>query len=115
MPAELQSVLDAALQLSTADREALAERLWESLDDEELAADDDGDFGEHPFAAEWDEEIRRRVEDMRSGKEPGIPWEQVRKLLQEDAEFEAKLGRRAEEPNRDPSVLIPWDQVREMR
>ena len=78
MAAQLQSVLDAALQLPDADREALAERLWESLGDEEPAV------GDHPFAAEWDEEIRQRVEDMRSGKEPGIPWEQVRKHLRED-------------------------------
>lgn len=84
MPAELQSVLDAALQLPTADREALAEQLWESLDAEELAENDDGDFGDHPFAAEWDEEIRQRLEDARTGKEKAIPWEEVRKLLQED-------------------------------
>ncbi len=80
MPAELQSVLDAALQLPNADREALAERLWESLDDE--VADDD--FGDHPFAAEWDEEIRRRLEDMRSGTEKAVPWEEVQKLMLED-------------------------------
>ena len=76
MPAELQSVLDAALQLPDADREALAERLWESLDGEEP--------DEAEFAAEWDEEIRQRIEDMRSGKETPVPWEEVRRLLSED-------------------------------
>jgi len=82
MSAELQSVLDAALKLSDDDREALAERLWESLDDEE--ADEGEDFGNHPFAAEWDEEIRQRLEEMRSGTVRAIPWEEVQKLMLED-------------------------------
>ena len=75
MSAELQAVLDAALKLPGDDREALAEQLWESLEP---------DLGEHPFAAEWDEEIRQRIEDVRTGKVTTVPWEEVRKLLSED-------------------------------
>ena len=109
MPAELQTVLDAALQLPNADREALAEQLWESLEGEESS------IGDHPFAAEWDEEIRRRVEDIRSGAVETIPWEEARKLIMDDSEDEAELVRRIEEANRDPSALIPWEQIQEMR
>ena len=83
MTAELTTILDAALRLPDADRAALAERLWKSLDDGD-GEDDEGDFGDHPFAAEWDEEIRQRLEDARTGKVKSVPWEEVRKLLQED-------------------------------
>ena len=69
MSSQLQSVLDAALQLPEADRGELAARLMESLDE---APD---------FHEEWDDEIQRRLDDMRSGRDPGIPWEQVRKEL----------------------------------
>jgi putative addiction module component (TIGR02574 family) len=37
----------------------------------------------------WDAEIARRLEDARSGKEKGIPWEEVRRRLQEDADGDA--------------------------
>ena len=69
MSTQLQSLLDAALLLPESERGELAARLMESLEDIP------------EFHEEWDEEIRRRLNDMRSGRDLGIPWEQVRKEL----------------------------------
>ncbi len=68
MSAELQSVLDAALKLSDDDREALAERLWESLDDE--------DADEEAFAAE----LQRRIDESNRDPSSLMPWERVREM-----------------------------------
>jgi putative addiction module component (TIGR02574 family) len=38
----------------------------------------ESDTEEQPFSAEWLAEIERRVEAYRSGKEPTIPWPEVR-------------------------------------
>jgi putative addiction module component (TIGR02574 family) len=46
----------------------LASTLIDSLDD---TVDEN-------VEAAWQEEIRRRMEDLRSGKVKGIPWEEVR-------------------------------------
>jgi putative addiction module component (TIGR02574 family) len=61
--------LKAALsQLSREDRAALARFLITSLDEDEADADDDD---------AWAAEIQRRVEEIDSGKESGIPVEEV--------------------------------------
>jgi len=74
MPVELQTVLSAALQLSDADRESLADRLWESLDDVPEEAPGD----------EWTEEIRQRLADIRSGRVTPIPAEEARRFILDD-------------------------------
>lgn len=79
MPAELQSVLNVALQLSDADREALADRLWESL----------GDVPEEAPGDEWTEEIRRRLADIRSGRVTPIPADEARRLILDDTDADA--------------------------
>lgn len=76
MPAELQAVLSDALQLSDADREVLADRLWESLDDahEDVSGD------------EWAEEIRQRLADIRSGRVTPISAEDARRFILNDSD-----------------------------
>ena len=80
MSPQLQSVLDAALQLPESERGELVSLLFDTFEEPEDSPDDIPEF--HP---EWEDEIRRRVEDLRSGREPGIPWEVVRKQMEEIA------------------------------
>lgn len=72
IPAHL---LDAALQLPEEARIDLANRLFESLE----PAEDEGDV-----EAAWAEEIKRRIDDLTSGREKAIPWEQARRMIFED-------------------------------
>jgi len=69
MSPELDELLEKALQLPPEAREALATQLYESLD---AGVDEDVD-------AAWHEEIRTRMEEIRSGKVKTIPWEEVKK------------------------------------
>ena len=69
MSTQQQSLFDAALLLPESERGELAARLMDSLHDTP------------EFHGDWDEEIARRIDDMQSGRDPGIPWEQVRKEL----------------------------------
>lgn len=66
---QVSELLEKALALSTQDRGLLINRLIASLDEE--APEDDG------VEAAWDEEIKRRVDDIRSGRVKTIPGEQV--------------------------------------
>jgi putative addiction module component (TIGR02574 family) len=65
---QVAELLEKALALSTQDRGVLIDRLIASLDDE--PADEGVD-------AAWNEEIKRRVEDIRLGRVKTIPGEQV--------------------------------------
>lgn len=66
-----QSVIDAALPLPEVERVELAAVLMANLDDLPM------------FHPDWDEEIQRRVDDMRSDRDPGIPLVQLRKELKD--------------------------------
>lgn len=69
----------------------LIDRLVESLDDEPA---------EEGVEAAWDEEIKRRVDDIRSGRVRTIPGEQVlRELAEEfpDREIKSVDARRRRE------------------
>jgi len=71
MTAIADQLLKAILQLPPDEREQIADQVYQSLDDEtDIELD-----------AEWSEEIRRRVEDARSGRVKGIPWEEARKQI----------------------------------
>lgn len=72
MSEQLKSVLEQARQLTLQERGDLATLLLAELDHENIA--DDG--------AEWGEELRRRMEDVRTGRESLVPWEDVRTKLQ---------------------------------
>jgi len=67
----IEEVESSALQLPRAERARLAELLIASLD-EDLAVEES-----------WRVEVRRRVEELRSGAVPSIPGEQVFQELDE--------------------------------
>jgi len=72
MTPEASEVLAKAMQLSSRERGLLIDRLVESLDDEPADAD-----AEEAWAAE----IKRRVDDVRSGKVKMIPGEEVEREM----------------------------------
>jgi putative addiction module component (TIGR02574 family) len=72
---QLSELLEKALALSTQDRGLLIDRLIASLDDE---------APETGVEAAWDEEIKSRVDDIRSGRVKTIPGEQVFRELAEE-------------------------------
>jgi putative addiction module component (TIGR02574 family) len=67
---DLDDLLKKAMSLPPEDRAALANSLLESLDE----TDEDAE-------AAWDDEIKRRVDDVRSGRVKTIPGEQVLERL----------------------------------
>ena len=70
MTAKDKKLLNAALRLPPAQREALAGRLLDSLE-----ADD-------PHAeAIWQAEIERRIAELDQGKVKPIPWTEARRLI----------------------------------
>ncbi len=64
----MSEVLEKALALSTKERGLSIDRLIESLDDGPA---------EEGVEAGWSEEIKRRVEEIQSGKVEMIPGEEV--------------------------------------
>jgi putative addiction module component (TIGR02574 family) len=74
MSPELDELVKQAMSLPPEDREILANSLFESLD--------------HPVdegvESAWGEEIKRRVDDIRSGRVKTIPGEQVLRELAEE-------------------------------
>ena len=70
MSTTIDQVEEEAMKLSAEERAQLIIRLEASLDiDEEIEQ-------------AWLEEAERRLEEMRSGKEPGIPIEQLASRMQ---------------------------------
>jgi putative addiction module component (TIGR02574 family) len=72
MSPDVSELLKKALALPPEARAALAGSLLESLDDEPA---DEG------VEAAWKEEIKRRIEEIDSGKVQMIPYEEVRRRL----------------------------------
>jgi len=72
MTPEVSEVVEKALALSTEDRSLVIERLIASLDEGPA---------EEGVAEAWAEEIKRRVDDIRSGSANLIPAEEVRRRL----------------------------------
>jgi putative addiction module component (TIGR02574 family) len=75
MTPQVSELLEKALALSVQERGALIDRLVESLDDAPA---------EGGVEAAWDEEIKRRVDDVRSGRVKTIPGEQVLREMAEE-------------------------------
>ncbi len=71
MSTMIDDVESVALRLPRAERARLAERLIASLD-EDLVIEE-----------RWKEEVRRRVEELRSGAVPSIPGDQVFREIDE--------------------------------
>jgi putative addiction module component (TIGR02574 family) len=74
MATKTRSLLDQALALPAKKREALAEKLWRSLDD----------GTQEEIQQAWLDEIGRRVEDLRSGKVKAIPGKKVMASIRKD-------------------------------
>ena len=66
-----QAVLDSALKLSDEERDEIIAGLIDSMDDDI----------EYPVDKEYAAELKRRIDDLASGKEKGIPWEEARKSI----------------------------------
>jgi putative addiction module component (TIGR02574 family) len=75
MTPQVSELLEKALSLSTHERGLLIDRLVESLDDGPA---------EEGVEAAWGEEIKRRVDDIRSGRVKTIPGEQVLRELADE-------------------------------
>ena len=73
---EVSKLLQQALSLSVEEQEALANSLFSNLDRE---------MNEGPVEAgaeeAWGEEIKRRVDNIQSGRTKMIPYEEVRRRL----------------------------------
>jgi putative addiction module component (TIGR02574 family) len=68
MTREVAELLKRALALPVEERANLANTLIDSLD---ATVDEDVEIA-------WQEEVRRRIDDLRSGRVNVIPWEEVR-------------------------------------
>ena len=68
MSPDVSKLLEQALTLPVEEQESLAASLIASL----------GGRLDEGVLATWDEEVKRRVADLDSGKAKTIPWEEVR-------------------------------------
>jgi putative addiction module component (TIGR02574 family) len=75
MTPQVSELLEKALTLSTEERGELAARLIDSLDDGPA---------EEGVEEAWQEEINRRMDDIRTGRVKTIPGEQVLRELAEE-------------------------------
>jgi putative addiction module component (TIGR02574 family) len=73
MTTAMESVFTDALKLPDHERLELVEALIDSLEPEDRPALDEG----------WKEVVRRRSEELRSGRVAPIPWEEVKRLARE--------------------------------
>ncbi|MCU0703980.1 MAG: addiction module protein [Fimbriiglobus sp.] len=72
MSETMSTILAQALQLSTAERRELIERLADSLDPPAGA--------EALSDAEFTAELERRAAELRADPSAGLPWDQVREM-----------------------------------
>jgi len=70
MSPEVSDLLRRALALSVEERAALANTLLDSIEGTDESVQ-----------AAWDEEVARRIEDLKSGKAVTVPWEELRRDL----------------------------------
>ena len=69
-PPEISDLLKRALALSPDERVALANTLLDSLESSNESVQE-----------AWDEEVARRIEDLKKGKAVTVPWEQLHREL----------------------------------
>jgi len=70
MSPEVSELLKRALELPVDERAALANTLLDSLE-----------TVDHSVEAAWDEEVARRLADLKAGKAVTVPWEQLHREL----------------------------------
>lgn len=75
MHADIKALIEAALKLPPEARGAIANRLLDSLQDEEVDPD---------VEAAWKAEVARRVQELDSGKVKTIPWSEARQQILRD-------------------------------
>lgn len=75
MQADVRALIEAALKLPPEARGAIANRLLDSLQDEEFDPD---------VEAAWEAEVARRVDELDSGKVTTIPWSEARQQILRD-------------------------------
>ena len=69
------------MSLAVEERAEIVNRLWDDIND-----CDDSEFD---LGSEWEEEIRRRIEDHESGKTKGIPFDEAMKMIVAEEEDDA--------------------------
>jgi hypothetical protein len=100
-------LLEQVLLLSEEDQGEIADRLLEKTEP----------FDDPELAAYWEAEIRRRVEEIDSGKAEMIPWPEARCMIVEDAEgddaaaYAEELRRRIEQMESGKVRPVPWPEV----
>lgn len=70
MSPEISDLLKRALALSVEERAALANTLLDSLETTNTSVQE-----------AWDEEVARRIKDLKAGKAVTVPWEQLHREL----------------------------------
>lgn len=70
MTKTVNDLYDAAMTLSVEDRERLTVLLLDSLEPPDTRSEE-----------EWAEELQRRIDDFRTGREKGIPWAEARSRI----------------------------------
>jgi putative addiction module component (TIGR02574 family) len=75
MTSKTKKLLTEALQLSPAEREALAGQIFDSLE----TVDPDAEGA-------WQAEIARRISELDQGVVKPIPWSEARRMIFEDAD-----------------------------
>ena len=70
MSPEVSDLLKRALALPVDERAALANTLLDSLEDTQESVQ-----------AAWDEEVARRMQDLKAGKAVTVPWEELHQEL----------------------------------
>ena len=70
MSPEVSDLLKRALALPVDERAALADTLLDSLEDTQESVQ-----------AAWDEEVARRMQDLKAGKAVTVPWEELHQEL----------------------------------
>lgn len=70
MRSQTKKLSDEALQLASAEREALAGKLFDSLEPEDPEAE-----------AAWEKEIERRIAELDRGGVRPVPWSDARGMI----------------------------------
>ncbi len=70
MSPEVSDLLKRALALPVDERAALANTLLDSLEEPQQSVQ-----------AAWDEEVARRIQDLKAGKAVTVPWEELHQQL----------------------------------
>jgi putative addiction module component (TIGR02574 family) len=75
MSPEVSDLLRRAMALPIEERAALASTLLDSLETpDQFVAD-------HSIEAAWDEEVERRMSDLKAGRAVTVPWEKLHREL----------------------------------